>query len=181
MIKHLTDFLLNEKKMTALLLVFFTSALWQAASADTVLNITGNIKASPCSISLPIGGLNVDLGQKILASTMAEAGSASVWKPFSIALNECPASTSVAIMMVNGTPDGIESDMYANTGTASQVQIQLQSSAGTPLGNAATMVQNIDPASKSTTFEMQARAYSARGKVTPGTIVGLVQVTLTYQ
>ena len=112
---------------------------------------------------------------------MADAGSSSDWKPFSIALTECPASTSEATMTVNGTPDEAESDMYANTGSATQVQIQLQSSDGMALGNAAQKVQTIDTATRSTTFDMRARAYSAQGKVKPGTIVGSVQVTFTYQ
>ena len=185
MMKGLTAFVITRGKAPALFLALglglTVSTLWQPASADTVLNITGNIKASPCTISLPSGGMNVDLGQKILASSMAEAGSSSDWKPFSIALTACPASTSEATMTVNGTPDETESDMYANTGSATQVQIQLQTSDGTALGNAAQKVQNIDTPTRSTTFDMRARAYSAQGKVTPGTIVGSVQVTFTYQ
>ena len=180
MMKGLTAFLTHKGRAPALLLGLAVSTMCQSASADTILNITGNIKASPCSVSLPSGGLNVDLGQQIIASSMADAGSSSDWKSFSIALTECPASTTEATMTINGTPDEVESDMYANTGTAGQVQIQLQSSAGAPLGNAAQMVQSVD-ASRGTTFEMLARAYSAEGSVTPGTLVRTAQVTFTYQ
>lgn len=84
-------------------------------------------------------------------------------------------------MTLNGTVDEVESAMYANTGTASRVQIEVQSLAGAPLGNAAQMVQNVDSSGRSTTFEMLARAYSAQGRATAGTIVGTMQVTFTYQ
>lgn len=171
----------NMGKMPALMLWLAAVVLSSPASADTQLNITGNIKASPCSIDLPSGGLNVDLGQKIQASSLAEPGSSTDWKPFSIVLSECPVSTTVATMTLNGTADDVESSMYANTGTASKVQIEVQNSAGTPLGNAAQMQQNIDSASRSTTFNMLARVYTAQGNATPGTIVGTMQVTFTYQ
>lgn len=171
----------NKGKMPALMLWLAAVVLSSPVNADTQLNITGNIKASPCSIDLPSGGLNVDLGQKILASSLSEAGSSTDWKPFSIVLSECPASTSVATMTLNGTADEVESSMYANTGTASQVQIEVQNNAGTTLGNAAQMQQDIDPSSRSTTFDMLARVYSAQGNATPGTIVGTMQVTFTYQ
>jgi len=84
-------------------------------------------------------------------------------------------------MTLNGTPDEVESNMYANTGTATQVQIEVQNEAGTTLGNASQMQKNVDSASRGTTFDMLARVYSAQGNATPGTIVGTMQVTFTYQ
>lgn len=181
MVKEATFSLNNKAKTSALMLWLAAVVLSTPVRADTQLNITGNIKASPCSIDLPSGGLNVDLGQNILASSLAEAGSSTDWKPFSIVLSQCPASTTVATMTVNGTADDVETSMYANAGSASQVQIEVKSKAGATLGNAAQMQQNVDAASRGTTFDLLARVYSAQGKATPGTIVGTMQVTFTYQ
>lgn len=181
MFKEATFNLSNKGKASALILWLAATMLSISAKADTQLNITGHIQASPCNINLPGGGLNVDLGQNISAASLAQAGSSAAWKPFSIVLSGCPATTTVATMTLNGTADSVESNMYANTGTASNVQIEVQSSAGTPQGNASTMVQNIDAVNRGTTFEMLARAYSAQGNVTPGTIVGSMQVTFTYR
>lgn len=182
MVKEATFNVSNKVNMPALMLwLAAAAALSSPASADTQLNITGNIKASPCSIDLPSGGLNVDLGQNILASSLVEAGSSTGWKPFSIVLSQCPASTSVATMTLNGTPDEVASNMYENTGTATQVQIEVQNDAGTTLGNASQMQKSVDATSRGTTFDMLARVYSTQGNATPGTIVGTMQVTFTYQ
>ncbi|SFN24416.1 minor fimbrial subunit [Izhakiella capsodis] len=171
----------SKAKTPALILWLVASILSSPVSADTQLNITGRIKSSPCKVDLPTRGLTVDLGQKILASSLAVAGSSTSWRPFSIVLSECPIAINKVTMTLNGTADQIENTMYANTGTSSRVQIEVQSSAGTSLGNMAQMVQNVDAASRGTTFNMQARVHSAQGNATPGTIVGTMQVTFTYQ
>ncbi|PWK99408.1 minor fimbrial subunit [Pantoea allii] len=181
MVKEAAFSLSNKAKTPALILWLTAIMLASPVRANTQLNITGNIKASPCHIDLPASGLNVDLGQNILATSLAEAGASTDWRPFSIVLSECPASTREATMTLNGMADEVESTMYANTGTASQVQIEVQSRDGVPLGNATQRVQRVDNAGRGTTFEMQARAYSAQGNATPGTIVGTMQVTFTYQ
>ena len=49
---------LLSKQAPALLLCLAAAVLSQSASAaDTQLNITGNIKASPCKVNVPTGGL----------------------------------------------------------------------------------------------------------------------------
>lgn len=172
----------QKRKAPALLLCLAAAMLSHSASADTQLNITGTIKASPCKIDVPAGGVNVDLGKDIMAATLSAAKSATDWKPISIVVSECPTTTSKVTMTLNGTADTTETDMYKNTGTAEQVQIQLQSTTGgTALGNNASIVQDIASASKSTTFNMQARAYSSLGNATPGSINGVVQLTFAYQ
>ncbi|MEB8293577.1 fimbrial protein [Klebsiella michiganensis] len=173
--------LLNKKAPTLLLCLAAIVLSHSASAADNQLNITGNIKASPCKVNVPTGGVNVDLGQSIMASSLSDAGSATDWKPIAIEVISCPATTSSATMTLNGTPDATESSMYSNAGTATGVQIELQNTAGAALGNASTMVQDINAATQSTTFNMQARAYSSKGKATPGTIVGVVQLTFVYQ
>lgn len=179
--KESTFLLKNKRKAPALLLGLAAVIASHSAIADTQLNITGTIKASPCTINVPTGGVNVDLGQSIEASSLITAGSATAWKPIAIEVNSCPATTTSATMTLNGTPDTTETQMYKNTGSATEVQIELQSAAGASLGNGSTMVQDIDSKTNGTTFNMQARAYSSAGKATPGDINGVVQLSFVYQ
>lgn len=181
MMKNVAFQLKKKATAPALMLSLAAAMLSFEASANTQINITGTIKASPCNINVPTGGLNVDLGQDIQASTLAGAGNSTDWKPFSIALTDCPATTTTAVMTLNGTPDSIENTMYANSGSAGKVQIEVQSKAGASLGNAKTLSQSVNNAGRGTTFEMQARAYSSEGGATPGSIVGTLQATFTYQ
>lgn len=170
----------KQQIVTALVLGAAFALASQAAKADTIMNITGNIKASPCTVNVPAGGLNVDLGQNIQAAGLADPGAASDWKAFSIALTACPTSTATVILTMNGTPDKDDSTMYANTGTAGNAQIEVQNSDGTRLGNASQYSKEIDAASRGTEFDMLARAYTVNGNVTPGTINGVLLATFTY-
>lgn len=179
--KGLNFLMKNTKQASVLLLCLAAATLSSLAVADTQLNIRGTIKASPCDINVPTGGVDVDLGQDIMAATLLDAGSSTPWVPVSIEVNNCPVTTKATTMTLNGMADSTENTMYANNGTAKEVQIQLQSSSGTALGNASTMVQNIDTASRGTVFNMQARAYSSKGNATPGSIEGVVQLTFIYQ
>lgn len=170
-----------KRKVPALVLFMAAIIIPCCAIADTQINISGTIKASPCKIDVPSGGVNVDLGQDIQASTLSDAGSATEWKPFTIVLTECPTTTSAAIMKLDGMPDEFENTMFANTGSAGQVQIEVQSQAGAPLYHGVEITQPVSTNAQGTAFEMKARAYSSQGKATPGSIVGTVQATFTYQ
>lgn len=169
-----------KRKALTLTLCLAAVLVHSTVSADTQIRITGTIKASPCKVDMPDGVVNVDLGQNIQASTLSEAGSSTEWKPFSIVLNDCPATTSVATMTLDGLPDKLESNMFTNTGSATQVQIEVQSNTGEPLHQGAQMTQNISD-TRGAAFEMKARAYSAQGNATPGSIIGTLQATFTYQ
>ncbi|MFO6298741.1 fimbrial protein [Rahnella selenatireducens] len=171
----------KQKIVTALVLGTAFVLVSQVAKADTIMNITGNIKASPCTINVPAGGLNVDLGQNIQAASLVAPGAASDWKSFSIALTACPTSTATVTLTMSGTPDNDDSTMYANTGTAENAQIEVQNSEGTRLGNAVQYTKNIDSASRGAEFDLQARAYTVNGNVTPGTINGVLLATFIYE
>lgn len=150
--------------------------------ADTVMNITGNIKASPCTVNTPAGGISVALGNNIQAPTLNAAGMGSPWVGFPINVTGCPAATTAATMTLSGTPDTTQTSMFANTGTATNAQIQLQNvSDSRTLGNGATVIQPVDVSSHSATFNLQARAYTSQGGVMPGTLIGVVLATFTYQ
>lgn len=150
------------------------------AGDPVTLNITGNVIASPCQVSSDSITKSVDLGQNIQASSLQTAGSATNWVNFDINLNSCPAGTTVAIMTMHGTADlNNPADMYRNTGTATNLAVQVQSQAGDQLGNTKTISGTI--ASNAYTYKLRARAYTQNGGVMPGSISSVVTATFEYQ
>ncbi|EJK8936058.1 fimbrial protein [Enterobacter hormaechei] len=152
-----------------------------AQAGDPVtLNITGNVIASPCQVSSDSITKSVDLGQNIQASSLQTAGAATDWVNFDINLNSCPAGTTKAIMTMHGTADlNNPADMYRNTGTATNLAVQVQSQAGEQLGNTKTISGTI--ASNAYTYKHRARAYTQNGGVMPGSISSVVTATFEYQ
>ncbi|WP_234081713.1 fimbrial protein [Enterobacter quasiroggenkampii] len=150
------------------------------AGDPVTLNITGNVVASPCQVSSDSITKSVDLGQNIQASSLQTAGSTTDWVNFDITLNSCPAGTTKAIMTMHGTADLFNpADMYRNTGTATNLAVQVQSQAGDQLGNTKTISGTI--ASNAYTYKLRARAYTQSGGVMPGSISSVVTATFEYQ
>ncbi len=150
------------------------------AGDPVTLNITGNVIASPCQVSSDSITKSVDLGQNIQASTLQTAGSVTDWVNFDVNLSSCPAGTTKAIMTMHGTADlANPNDMYRNTGTATNLAVQLQSQAGDQLGNTKTISGTI--ASNAYTYKLRARAYTQNGGVMPGSITSVVTATFEYQ
>ena len=150
-------------------------------AADITINVSGKVVASPCTIDNS-GIYNIDLGQNILAATLKQANSYSLWKVFNITLSNCPSGTTKVTATFSGTADGNNSTMYANatgTGYAQNVAIQLQNSAaGTNVGNGSTMT--VDVENSNATFPLHARVYSAKGGGTPGNITASVMLNMSY-
>lgn len=152
------------------------------ASDPVMLNITGNIVASPCEVSTDSKNMTIDLGDGVdlQTSMLNAAGSASHWVNFSVSLENCPPGTSSVTATFHGTADSADPDsLYTNTGTATNVAVQLQGNASEPYGNGKTSTLNI-PLEGKPTWSLQARAYSKNGGVTPGSIVSVVTMTFTY-
>lgn len=153
-----------------------------APAADTVtINITGKVVASPCTVDSN-GTYNVNLGQNISAATLSASGSGSGWVPFDVTLSSCPSGTSSVTITFSGTPDSDDGTRYANTtgnGYAQRVAVELQDTSGSNAGNGKTLTKNV-AGDKTVKFPLQARAYSAKGGVSPGNISAQVLMNLTY-
>lgn len=173
--------MMNKNLRISLLAAITTLAvIGTVNAADVTINISGKVVASPCVLDSP-GSINVDLGQTLQAADLATAGSFSNWVPFTINMKSCPVSTNNVIATFSGAADTLDaSRLYTNTGTASNVAVELQSSDAVhkPLGNTQTLV--IPRAADNTAvFPLQSRVWS-KGSVTTGTITSLVNVTFTY-
>lgn len=173
----------NQFKLTVVsaMVIGTMMASTMVKAADPVtINITGNVVASPCQVSSDSITKAVDLGQNIQASSLQTAGSTSNWVTFDININNCPAGTTKATMTMHGTADALSTgDLYKNTGTATNLGVQLQSQAGDQLGDGKSITGTI--ASNAYTYKLQARAYSTNGGVMPGSISSVVTATFTYQ
>lgn len=168
-------------KHAVILALLAGMGLAQQAQADTQLNITGTIKASPCVVSGDTGGgIDVNLGDNIQASTLAAASSYSDWQLFNLTLSNCPLTTNRVTATFSGLPATESTTLYKNTGDATQVQIELQDTANNNLGNGNTMTETVNHTTNNAVFGLKARAYSANGGATPGSIVGTVQVAFIY-
>jgi minor fimbrial subunit len=146
-----------------------------AADISTI-NVTGNVVASPCVIDASNATVNIDLGS-IQAASLATAGTFGDWKTFDVVLKSCPASTTKVNVVFSGTPDTGDATRYKNTGTATNLAVELTSGGGMNFGN--TKGTTINVAANTATFALRTRAY-ATGTVMPGTINATVVASFTY-
>lgn len=144
------------------------------------LSVTGNIIASPCQVKSDSINITADLGQNIGASTLQSVGSSTSWVPIDVSVVNCPAATTKATILFQGTADSVNpNDMYRNSGTANNLAVQLQGVGGEPFGNGKSYTGTI--VANAYTFHLRARAWAQGGNVTPGTIISVVTATFTYQ
>jgi P pilus assembly protein, pilin FimA len=144
------------------------------------LNVTGNITASPCQISSKSISQEIDLGHNIQTSAMQAAGSVTNWVNFTIDLESCPPGTTSATMTLHGNADSAEpDDLYQNSGSASNVAVQVQSQQGDLLGDGKTITGKISNGAYS--YPLHARMYSKNGNVGSGTVSATMTATFTWQ
>ena len=155
-----------------------TTLSHMANAADSTINITGTVVASPCTAEAE---KNINLGD-IDASKLATTGTTSPLVSFSISLTDCPATTTSAIATFSGTASN--TDYYANTGTAKNVDVELMTSySSSNMGNGKTMNTGIDATTHAGTFNLKTRVRNdGKGSaVTPGSVSAAIQVSIEYK
>lgn len=156
-----------------------------ALAGDPVtLNITGTVVASPCEVSAASENMTIDLGggKDLQTADLNAAGSNSPWVPITVSLDNCPAGTSSVTATFHGTSDaGDPATLYSNTGTATNVAVQLEGKSEEPYGDGKTSSITIaDATDGKPTWNLQTRAFSKTGGVTPGTISSVITMTFAY-
>ena len=160
-----------------LLLALFSG---KGFSADSVsIGVTGNIVASPCIFNGGSNSLDVNLGN-IQATNMATPGSTSDPVPFSLLFTQCPTGTQ-SVTVSFGSPDPVAgADYFMNSGSATHVAIAMRDAqTGALKGTGSSMTQTI-AADRTATMAMQASVKSIAGGATPGSISGVVVMTMQY-
>lgn len=166
----------RQSTFTVLALLLVAQAHFTAAD-PIMVNITGNVVASPCTLDVANSDLTVDLGN-IPTTTLATIGATSTAKPFKLTVNMCPAATTNAILSFSGTEDTVAPGRYVNTGTATNLAVEVLQ--GSTLQGPGTTMSLPIQADRTATFNLQSRAY-AKGQSTPGTIIATLQATFIYQ
>ncbi|MBS3045962.1 fimbrial protein [Enterobacter mori] len=169
--------------MTGYRFGFILSLLAMTSMAEAVdINISGKVTASPCTVDTQSVSKEVEL-PKLQTHSLEDAGTGGDWVNFSLDLNNCPESTSQASATFTGTADAKDATAYKNTGTATNIALQLaaQNQTSTLYGNGSTMKVDIDASTHKATFPLAARMYTPEGGVSQGTFVSVVNVSFTYQ
>lgn len=171
--------IVNGNKMALSLLV--CAGLFSAASQAVNIDITGKVVASPCIVNGNNDSLAVSLGENIQADSLATSGSATTWADVTLRLTSCPASTTSFSVAFAGTAD-TDTNYYKNTGTATNLKLELTDSSSNSAYKNGAKLENVAIPTATHAYDrvMRARAVS-NGGVMPGTIVGQVQATFTYQ
>ncbi|WP_413530759.1 fimbrial protein [Rahnella inusitata] len=169
-------------KKTATLLGCILSVLCTQSvmAADSTINITATIVASPCTVDTASKNLSINLGD-IQASTLAAANVGSPWVNGTIKLTNCPSTTSQVVATFTGTADTNAAFAYKNTGTGSSAaSVHVMDAAGSAdLKNGATLTQTVTSGAAAIPFKV--RVYTSKGSVTPGAISAAISVAFTYK
>ena len=153
-------------------------------AADNVsINVTGKVISSPCTtLNGGEATLSVPLGDNIEAATLSTAASGTPLVKFELPITGCPLGTSNIKATFSGTADTTTTTMWKNTAAspAPNTAVELSNQDGGALiSNGGTLTAAVT--SGAATFKLQARAYSAKGGVTPGDIESVIVATFEYQ
>lgn len=162
----------------AMVLLGIATGAAQAANT-TIITVTANIVASPCTVSTET--LNIDLGD-IQASALEAAGSTTPWSPVnSILLTNCPVGTNSVIARFQGTPaTNGDSDGYKNEGAAPTISVQLADNAATPKMLSTGKTESLNVVNKAAQVDVKARLYSS-GVAAPGAVKATINVEFEYK
>lgn len=168
--------------MRSLLSISFLILLLPVFNVSAItLDISGNVIAFPCEVDVDSVNKTVDLGTASV-SGLTEPGSGHTWKSFDIKVVNCPESVNAITATFSGVPSGVAGDLYANTGDATNVAVQVAQRNNTALiqGNGSTMKVNVDSATHEALFPLVARMYSEQGNVQSGTLASVMELNFSY-
>ncbi|WP_075180635.1 fimbrial protein [Pantoea sp. 1.19] len=156
-----------------LLLALGTASL--AHAGDVTLTVNGQVVARPCTIATPAA--TADLGT-LSTGDFASAGAASAWQSVALQLTQCPAGTARVTATFSGESDA--NGYYLNQGSAGNLQLELQNSAGQRLNSGDSQQVAVDADAQSARFPLRVRAVSTQGGATQGSIQAVINVTYTW-
>ncbi|WP_413501693.1 fimbrial protein [Serratia proteamaculans] len=158
--------------------LLFPGLLMGHAAMAVTVNITGNVKASPCTVET---ANSVDLVlPDVDMATLAAADSTTTAQSFDLTLKDCPTSTTKVTATYSGTVSPLSSNSFINTGTATQLVLYLQDSANKEIVPNTSRTVAVNSATKKAIFTQKIQMYS-KGKAQAGTVIGNIIVGFTYQ
>lgn len=149
------------------------------AASTTTINFKGNVTASPCTAE---ASKTVDFGDLDPAQTIPTPGAWTSPKSFTIALTNCPATTTSITSTYSGTTSRTAA-LFAGGGTAAGVGVQLKiGGSGTVLSNGTTRKDAVVASSHSASllYDVYLLNDQTTGNVGVGTVNSVINVTFTY-
>jgi len=169
------------KKVSMIALGLLAAAQVHAAAAsDGTINFTGNIESQTCTVSLNGGASTGTVTLPNVATSMlANAGETAGATRFTIDLSNCTTKTGNVYAYFEQGANVNGNGRLSNTGTATNVDLQLTDSAGTVL-NAGSTEQSTSPTTAVLTDGAATLTYAAQYYATAAATAGTVLSSVTY-
>lgn len=158
-----------------------------AALADNTIKFQGEVADQTCDISINGSSSSpLILLPTVAASSLVAVGSTAGQTPFTIGLSGCTApATTTAIKTVFVGNNLTAAGRLGNTGTAGNVSLQLVDPAtpATPLdltGQVGAAGLSLAAGNTTASHDFAVQYYS-EGSSTPGSVLGSVQYSVSYQ
>ncbi|AHG18612.2 fimbrial protein [Chania multitudinisentens RB-25] len=174
-------------KMNKVALMVVGLVLSTAALADNTIKFQGEVADQTCDVSIN-GNASTPLIllPTVSSTTLATPGATAGQTPFTIGLTGCTASASATAIKTVFVGNNLTANgRMGNTGTASNVSLQLvdPSAPAIPLDltgqtGAAGLSLAANATSASHDFAVE---YYSEGTATPGSVLGSVQYSVSYQ
>ncbi|WP_241291690.1 fimbrial protein [Burkholderia stabilis] len=169
------------KKALAAAAFAAVSASTFAAGNPGTITFQGEIVAGACGISADTLDQTVSLGQ-VPANVFKKVGDRSQAQQFNIVLTDCDTSTSGnAFFTFTGAADSANPELFATTGSASDVGIRLQSSSNEYLKNGTEQSAPVVLSNGNNTVTFGAMYEATAASVTPGIANSVANFTVRYQ
>ncbi|TCZ55664.1 fimbrial protein [Klebsiella grimontii] len=163
-------------------LVFFL--LFSFTCSAEVINVSGNIIASPCVLDLDNSDFQVNFS-KMYKGLFSKPGSYGTEKNIRITVKSCPPTTSYVEFHFDGQPDNGDSLSFSNSGSAENLAVQIKSLSetweNTSIYPGSYVKIPIETKTNTALLSMVARPYTKVGGGTSGTLRTTVNITLSYQ
>lgn len=174
-------------KMKNIAIMISGLVLSTATWADNTIKFQGEVADQTCDISIN-GNASTPLIllPTVATAALATSGSTAGQTPFTIALTGCTASDSATAIQTVFVGNNLTADgRMGNTGTAGKVSLQLVDplAPATPLDlTGQTGAAGLSLAANATSGAYDfAVEYYAEGTATPGSVLGSVQYSVSYQ
>lgn len=169
---------MSDYTKLSILLLSLTVSHFSLADS-TVVNFTGNVKKSPCTIDST--NYNIDLGEWSTGDFPA-IGTTTTSKALDIVLN-CPSSDIAVTAQIIGTADTSQTGtvkLTQTTDSATGLGIQLINESNTPLAINSNFILSNAVTNKKISLSWKARYIQTSSTVTSGSANGVVNVSFTY-
>ncbi|WP_083444805.1 fimbrial protein [Herbaspirillum rhizosphaerae] len=175
-----------KKTVLASVLALTSLAPLAAFASDGTINFTGSVTATTCTVS---GGSTISKAlPPVSSTTLGAAGNTTGDTAIQISLTGCAggSATGVRAFFESGTGVNASTGRLINTGTATNVDVQLAMPDNTPIvAGAASGSQGTGPftalSGGAATLNYKARYYSTGATHTAGNVIASVTYSIEYQ